>query len=127
MRYAQRISDIEGYFMKTATSNQEISLTIFLYAKGKKYIGVCLELDIIDEDIDLDVLKNRMRERVESYVTYVSEKKKNVNLLNRPAPKEYWEEFFKYLQSLQDRKGRTHSSPKEASVESFPLLSLSKA
>ena len=103
--------------------------TIFLYQKEKTFIGVCLELDIVDEDTDADVLKKRMKERVESYIAYIVTNNKGEELLNRNAPDEYWYEFSKYLQAVQTNIAFRKSSPSlmRASVESIPMQDFAKA
>lgn len=74
--------------------------TVFLYREKDRYIGVCLEFDIIDEDKDKDQLFERMKDRVDSFVKYVQKKDLDENLLNRPAPIKYWKKFDQLTKSL---------------------------
>ncbi len=112
--------------MKTNNTHNSGTATVFFYQKGKKYIGVCLQFDLVDEDTDLDQLKVRMKEKVDSYIKYVCSNKKDVKLLNRPAPDVYWKEFFEFVHTLQELEKqirfRTQSSKqKSVSVEMFPI------
>ncbi|MCR4277656.1 MAG: hypothetical protein NUV85_01415 [Candidatus Berkelbacteria bacterium] len=74
---------------------------IFFYPKGDRYIGVCLELDIVDDSKDFPELRERMVRNVTSYVSHVVENGLDRSLLNRPAPKEYWEMFRSYINQIQ--------------------------
>ncbi len=108
------------------------TVTVFLFPKGKKYIGVCLELDIVDEDTNIEELKTRIRERVDSYIDYVCDNKKDGALLNRPAPDEYWKKFFTYIRYLQELEKkasfRNHfDQPTEGVIETLPLRRFARA
>ncbi len=113
---------------KTHNTHQRGVVTVFLYRKGKKYLGVCLELDIVDEDSDRIALMVRMREMVQSYVEYVCSRHLDESLLNRPAPAKYWKMFFKHLYSLQELEKkypfRVFPQAEEASIETLPLLAI---
>jgi hypothetical protein len=74
-------------------------VTHFVYWHKDRYIGVCLEFDIVDEDTDKEVLFERLQERAASYVAYVCEKGHDDALLNRHAPKKYWNLFLAALDS----------------------------
>jgi hypothetical protein len=86
--------------------------TVFIYPGKDKYIGVCLELDLVDEDKDKDVLAERMKQRLESYVSYIHEKGFDDKLLNRPAPKKYWNKFYQFLELMrEEEKKRMNAKP----------------
>jgi len=74
---------------------------IFFYPKGDRYIGVCLELDIVDDSKSFPELRERMVRNVTAYVNHVVGGGLDQSLLNRPAPKEYWEMFRKYISQIQ--------------------------
>lgn len=93
--------------------------TVFLYRKDSKFIGVCLELDIVDDGSDFDELRQRMRQNVESYIRYVCSKDADESLLNRPAPKEYWDMFSDLLSELKQSSSHTrHFQPSGSNVSS---------
>ncbi|MBI5654394.1 hypothetical protein HZC53_01940 [Candidatus Uhrbacteria bacterium] len=78
--------------------------TVFIYPSKDRYIGVCLELDLIDEDSDRDILVDRMKRRVESYVAFIHKKNYDDSLLNRPAPKKYWNKFYQFLSLMKEEE-----------------------
>ena len=85
--------------------------TIFIYPNKDKYVGVCLELDLIDEDRDKDVLADRMKQRIQSYVVYIQKKNFDDSLLNRPAPRKYWNKFYQFLDLMrEEEKKRARST-----------------
>jgi len=62
--------------------------------KSSKYLAVCLELYIITEGKTLQEAEKGLRDAVDMYVEDVLQEK-DYESLYRPAPREYWEEFFK--------------------------------
>lgn len=98
--------------------------TIFIYPSKDKFIGVCLELDLIDEDRDKEVLRERMKERVRSYINYIERKFFDDSFLNRPAPKKYWNKFYQFLDLMKaEEKKHIRSTNKS---KSFPLTASTK-
>lgn len=94
--------------MKNAKHFGEV--TVFIYPSKDRYIGVCLELDLIDDDRDKEVLTERMKQRLQSYVTYIQKKNLDDSFLNRPAPKKYWNKFYQFLDIMrEEEKKRMHS------------------
>ncbi len=94
-------------------SKQLGSATVFIYPSKDRYIGVCLELDLVDEGKDRDELVERMKKRVDSYISYIHKKDHDDALLNRPAPKKYWNKFYEYLDLIREeekKRMRTLSS-----------------
>ncbi|MFH1077889.1 MAG: hypothetical protein V1745_01225, partial [Patescibacteria group bacterium] len=79
-------------------------VTLFIYPVKSRYIGVCLELDLIDEDTDRDILAERMKRRVQSYIAYIQKKEYHDTLLNRPAPKKYWDKFYQFLTIMREEE-----------------------
>lgn len=90
--------------------------TLFIYRSGKRYVGVCLELDLVDNGTDPEELEERMKKSIESYVRHVCKDDRfDERHLNRPAPKKYWDIFYKYVGDLQ----RTRETKKGASSDFF--------
>jgi predicted RNase H-like HicB family nuclease len=79
----------------------EGSATVFIYKKGAVYIGVCLELDLVDEGKSREEVADRMKQAIKAYVAYVRAHDRGEDLLNRRAPKKYWQKFFQYLRSIE--------------------------
>lgn len=71
---------------------------LFLIRKSG-IIGVCLEMNIVKEGKKFEGVKRELIETVQDYVDTVTKENLPEYLLNRPAPKEYWEIYKKYLQS----------------------------
>lgn len=100
-------------FTKLLKSNKEMNnikhhgfAQIFFYPKGDRYVGVCLELDIVDDSKDFPELRERMVRNVAAYVSHVVGSGLDQSLLNRPAPKEYWEMFSNYINQIQKSSSR---------------------
>jgi|SRR3989338_512141 len=72
-------------------------VTHFVYRSKDRYVGVCLEFDIVDDDPNKEVLFERLQARAVSYVKYVCENEMDDALLNRHAPKKYWNLYLKAL------------------------------
>lgn len=97
--------------------------TVFIYPEGKKFVGVCLEFGIIEEHKNLDVLRHNIREAVEGYIEAVVKNNLSEDLLNRHAPKEYWNRFFNYLKTESERikMKKFISTPNYSEVMTLPV------
>lgn len=78
------------------------TLNLFMYREKNKYIGVCLDLDIVLENSTPQELKEELIDAVQNYVETVIENKLSESLLNKPAPQKYWNKFHKYIRALND-------------------------
>ena len=79
-------------------------VTIFSYKEGKKYVSVCLELDIVEEGDDMLELNRSMVEAVSGYLTTVCKKGLSEDALNRSAPERYWKKYHELLSSQVPRR-----------------------
>ncbi|MEK7541889.1 MAG: hypothetical protein AAB533_03515 [Patescibacteria group bacterium] len=77
-------------------------LEFLVYPERGKYVGVCLTLDIIEEGRDPAKLLKSIQEAATSHVLFVIKKNLGDELLNRPAPEEYWERYFKAMEQRVD-------------------------
>lgn len=94
---------------------------IYKRPKDKNYTGVCLDFDIVEEGKDLQLLKRSLLEAAEGYLEAISKKDLDKNLLNRPAPRQYWkilQELEKYLHLI----GRT--KPNQLSITDIYTFSI---
>lgn len=99
------------------------NVTIFGYKSGKKFISVCLELDIVKEGTKREELTREMFEAVTGHVETVCKAKLDDALLNRPAPEKYWQAYEKFLDSQKKNK-----LPKQAgSLNILPIADLCRA
>lgn len=98
-------------------------IRFFIYKERKKYIGVCLDLDIVEEGKDIEKIKESLTEAVRGYIETVTKEKMDDNLLNRPAPKIYWEKYEAFLKFIAKKRATQQAcaSFKEASVSSACL------
>ena len=102
------------------------SITLFIYPESNKFVGVCLELDIVEEGNDLEWVKNSLLDATRTHVEIVVKNKLSETLLNRPAPKEYWDKFFNYIGSIElMRKNNTQYESKPVLVTTLPFEALS--
>jgi len=66
-------------------------LQYLFYKHGKKHVGVCLNLNIYEEGNSFEKVKEILTNISKDHVEYVIKNKLSENLLNRPAPKKYWD------------------------------------
>lgn len=77
------------------------SVTLFIFPENKKFVGVCLELDIVEEADNLESVRENLLDAVKTHVGAVIGNRLSEKFLNRPAPKEYWDKFFSYLKTIE--------------------------
>lgn len=70
-------------------------LQYLFYKQGKKYVGVCLDLNIYEEGSNFEDVLKTVTKMSQDHVKYVIKNKLSEDLLNRPAPKKYWELYNK--------------------------------
>lgn len=69
-------------------------MEFLFYRQGSRYIGVCLTFNILEEGKDLELLKRSVEEAARLHLIAVIKKNLSDDLLNRHAPKKYWEKYF---------------------------------
>ena len=89
--------------MKKNTKNFG-SLTVFFFKEKAKFVSVCLELDIIKEGDNLDDVRKEMQESISGYIETVCKGNYSDDLLNRPAPKKYWDKYSEFLRFLKEKQ-----------------------
>ena len=102
------------YRARIWNTKREGTLEFFVYGQGNKFIGVCLTLDIVEEGDDPQNLMNSIVESAMGHVSVVQSQKLDDSLLNRPAPKEYWDRYFNVLKKMQENarpKGYIYTMP----------------
>jgi len=68
----------------------------FLFFKDKKkYIGICLSFNIIEEGTNFETIKKHLITSAKLHLETVYEKNLSDDLLNRHADKKYWEIYWK--------------------------------
>jgi len=79
-----------------------VEFTIF--EEGDHYVAVCLTFDIVLEGKDYSKIKNDIVNSARLHLKTVKELGLSEELLNRPAPKEYWAKRGKLLINKNDNK-----------------------
>lgn len=79
------------------------TVTIFTYQQGKKFISVCLELDIVKKGSDKEEINREISESIVGYVKTIVKEGLGDQLLNRPAEKKYWDKYDEFLATLKQR------------------------
>lgn len=90
---------------------------VLLYKDKKEYVGVCLDFDIVVRGKTTRKVWSCIKELVEIYLENAVKNKLPVDVLNRPAPKQYW---GKYLKFLEYEKAKIESKNKTPGVSRKP-------
>ena len=99
--------------MTNWNTKKEGVLQFFFYKKHKYYVGVCLNLDIVEYGKDPVELIRSVQEGAMTFVEGVQKKDLPDELLNKPAPKEHWDRFHKYITSLKGKSRLTEVNEKD--------------
>jgi len=74
-----------------------------IYLDGKHFVGVCLTLNIIEESKNPHQLLNHLIEAAFGHLEVVRKENLDDALLNRHAPKEYWEKYYSVSKDKMDK------------------------
>ncbi|MFQ6049979.1 MAG: hypothetical protein ACE5J0_03025 [Candidatus Paceibacterales bacterium] len=86
-------------------TKREGKFTLFVYQeKPNYYIGVNLDFDLIQEGKTAPETMERIKEASLGYLETVIKKNLSNNLLNRPAPEEYWKKYRTLLRKRAEAK-----------------------
>jgi predicted RNase H-like HicB family nuclease len=70
-----------------------IEFIVFPDKKEKKYVGVCLTFDLLEEGETLEEVRYSIIEASKLHLETVIKNNLSEDLLNRKAPKEYWDKL----------------------------------
>jgi len=104
--------------MKNIKQQGQFRFIIFKKAGEKYYTGVCLDLDIVEQDKNPVTLRKSLEEAAQGYLEAINIKNLNDELLNKPAPKEYWNiliDLEKYFHLLHQNHPATRVLPLQES------------
>ncbi len=103
-------------------SNNNFSFRNIAFQENNgSFTGVCLDLDIIEEDhASLEEAILSINDAVVSHFKVISKLKYPKELLNRPAPKEYWD---KLKEITTEKSLKRNFSPFQFFTTTNPLLS----
>jgi len=71
-----------------------VEFVVYYDFADKHFIGVCLTFNIVIEGNDPVVLEQELRKSAELHIQTVKEQDLSDELLNRPAPKKYWDIYY---------------------------------
>ena len=80
------------------------TIEFLVYKEGKTFVGVCLTFDIIEEGNNPEKLMESIQEAAQGHLKVVREKNMPDDLLNRYAPKEYWDIYYKVIGDIKSKK-----------------------
>jgi len=94
-----------------------------VFPEKGKYIAVCLDLDIVEEAGTKENVLAKIAEAVVGYIENAIKNDLDDKVLNRPAPKKYWDLYEKYLKWIGSGKESMKVSDKikNSSFCSFPI------
>jgi hypothetical protein len=101
--------------MKNTKEQAQFRFIMYKRPQNKNFVGICLDLDIVEEDEDPVRLRKSLEEAAQGYLEAVWKNDLNAELLNKQIPLKYRkivEELENYLHQLHQR-----SLPKN----NFPL------
>lgn len=79
-------------------------MELFVYSEGDKFVGVNLTFDIVEEGNDPIALMDSIKEASILHLECVIKEDMSEDLLNRYAPEEYWNRYFKALEQIEKPK-----------------------
>lgn len=80
------------------------TIEFLVYKEGKSFVGVCLTFDIVEEGSNPEKLMESIQEAAEGHLEVVRAKNMSDDLLNRYAPKEYWDIYYKVIKDIKSKK-----------------------
>jgi len=92
--------------MSEINTKKKGTYEFFFYKEKGKSIGVCLTLDIVEEGKNLKQVFNNLIEAVRGHIFTVIKKNLSDKLLNRPAPKYYWERLEEFIKLKEEQNKR---------------------
>lgn len=78
-------------------------MTFFAFKEKDSFIGVCLEFDLVVKADSLKEAIEHIEDLASGWLENVMKNNLPEELLNKPAPNEYWEKYKKYLADSQRR------------------------
>ena len=109
---------------KTITNNtyEKGRARALLYKEGDEFVGVCLDLDILVRGKSIKKVWSCLKDMVESYIENALHNKLPDKVLNRPAPKKYWD---KYRDFIEHEKKKLESKKPPTTISKYtPPLSV---
>ena len=80
------------------------TMEFLVYKEGKTFVGVCLTFDIVEEGSNPEKLMESIQEAAQGHLKAVRANNMSDDLLNRYAPKEYWDIYYKVISDIKSKK-----------------------
>lgn len=117
--------------MKKAKNTRKYGLArVFIFPSAGKFTAVCLDLDLIEEADTKSEALAQIKEAVSGYLANAAKNNLDDSVLNRPAPKKYWNLYRRYLDLIGGESKKTASMPdkfKSSCFYSFPISSYAES
>lgn len=95
-------------------------IEFLIYKEKDAYVGVCLSFNIIEEGDDIQKVSEQLEEAARLHLRVVRDENLPDALLNRHAPKEYWDKYFSFLEATKKQELGVKDRVSEASIKSYP-------
>ena len=79
-------------------------MEFLVYKEDKSYVGVCLTFDIVEEGDNPTELMSSIIEAAQGHLEVVRKLNLPDDLLNRHAPKGYWDRYYKAVGEIKKNK-----------------------
>ncbi len=113
--------------MKKNTNKKGVA-RILVYPSKNKYIGVCLDFDIVKEADTKKEAMDQIKEATEGYIINVIKNNLDDSLLNRNAPEHYWKvykEYNKFIRAKDEEKVKKVSPQiRSSSFFAYPIIDI---
>jgi|GEM_PF-1678185 len=90
--------------MNNTKKQGQLRFIIYRKKQDKHFTGVCLDLDIVEQNKDPEILRKNLEEAAKGYIEAVSKCNLSDELLNKKVPKKYLkiiEDLEEYLSHIQ--------------------------
>lgn len=94
-----------------------------IFPRGKKFLAVCLDFDIIEEAKTRQEVETNIKEAITGYIENICKNNLSDNLLNRHADKKYWDMYREHLNLLAEKENfkKAPNNIKKTSSFAWPI------
>lgn len=89
---------------RSKNTKEKGTIEFLVYKEGKTFVGVCLTFDIVEEGSNGEKLMESIQEAARGHLKVVRAKNMSDDLLNRYAPKKYWNIYYKAIEEIKSKK-----------------------
>ena len=104
--------ELKSKIIRPLNTKEKGVMEFLVYKEKNTFVGVCLTFDIVEEGNNPVLLMKSIRESAELHLKTVRKNNMSNDLLNRYAPNEYWEKYFKVTDQIKTQsKKNTNNYP----------------